>query len=68
MNKKFQTGDVVVDAFNRHGIVIGYADNDTLLLLIESGGYCNTLESLENNWVWVGHYIEFEQILKRLGE
>lgn len=68
MNKNFKTGDIVVDAFNHHGIVIKYRDNDTLLLLIQSGEYYNTLESLENRWTWVDYYSEFEQILKRLGE
>ena len=70
MNKKFQTGDVVVDEYGRHGIVIKYDSyrEDTLLLLIKSGDYYNTLESLEHNWTKVGHHPEFEQILKSLGE
>ncbi len=70
MNKKFQTGDVVVDAYGRHGIVIKYAPyrEDTLLLLIKSGDYYSTLESLEHNWTEVGYFDEFKQILKRLGE
>lgn len=69
-NKKFQTGDVVVDAYGRHGIVIKYDSHreDTLLLLIKSGDYYNTLESLEHNWTKIGHHDEFEQILKSLGE
>lgn len=68
--KKFQTGDVVVDEYGHHGIVIKYDSHrkDTLLLLIKSGDYYNTLESLEHNWTGVGYYGEFEQILKRLGE
>jgi hypothetical protein len=70
MNKKFQTGDVVVDEYNHHGIVIKYNKyrDDTLALLIKTGDYCNTLESLEHNWKYVDHYDEFEQILKSLGE
>lgn len=69
MNKRFQTGDVVVDNYNRHGIVIKYNEyrDDTLVLLIKTGDCCcNTLESLEHNWTWVGHHDEFEQILKSL--
>ena len=70
MNKKFQTGDVVVDAWGRLGIVIKYEPHrkDTLLLLVNTGDYYNTLESLEHNWTKVGHHPEFEQILKSLGE
>lgn len=69
-DKRFSTGDVVVDEYGRHGIVIKYDSyrKDTLLLLIKSGDYYNTLESLEYNWEYVDHYDEFEQILKRLGE
>jgi hypothetical protein len=68
--KKFKTGDVVVDTYNRHGIVIKYDSHrkDTLLLLIKNGDYYNTLESLEHNWAWVDYYDEFKQILKSLGE
>ena len=66
MIKEFKTGDVVVDEYNRHGIVIKYYKEDTLLLLIKSGNYYNTLESLEHNWTKVGHHNEFKQILKSL--
>lgn len=69
-DKKFQTGDVVVDEYGHCGIVIRYAPHikDTLLLLIKSGDYYNTLESLEHNWTGVGYFGEFKQILERLGE
>ncbi len=69
MSKKFQTGDVVVDEYGCRGIVIRYNKyrDDILALLIKAGDYCTTLESLEHHWTWIGHYSEFEQILKSLG-
>ena len=65
---KFRTDDIVIDDYNRKGIVIGYhpCRHDTILLLIKSGYYYNTLESLEYNWKYVDHYDEFENILDEL--
>lgn len=70
IDEKFQTGDVVVDMFNRYGIFIKYNPyrDDTIFLFVKHGDAYGTLESSKDNWEKVGHFGEFKEILKKLGE